>query len=107
VDAVARSLHGADVGEIHYTATDPGDSEYNKDERKFFPNAPSAFPEIVHEVLSNLDRFPSPHTLSNDFAFDFDAVYWMDEGRMMDNESAEQIKEAEEKVGWRALMAKT
>jgi hypothetical protein len=107
VDAVTRSQHVAHVGEIHYTAAHSDDSDCNKDEGEVFPNTPSVFPEIVHEVLSNLDRFPSLHSLSVDFAFDFDAIYWLDSDLMMDAESAEQINEAEETVSWRALMAKT
>jgi hypothetical protein len=106
-DAVARSQNVAHVGEIHCTAADPGDSDYDRDEGEIFPNTPFVFPEIVHKVLSNLDRFPSLHTVSVDFAFDFDAIYWFDSDLMMDVESAGQINEAEETVGWRALMAKT
>ncbi|KAL9126628.1 MAG: hypothetical protein Q9217_004348 [Psora testacea] len=116
VDAVANSRYVTYVEGLHYIATAPGDSGNDNDEGvgvlseegesvpsekgESVPNTIPVFPGIVHKVLSNLESFLSLHTLSIDFAFDFEVIDW-------NEESAEPINEAEETEGWRAVMAKT
>ena len=110
VDAVANGRNVACVEELHYTAEFSNDSERDSiGEKQGIPTAVSVFSEIVYKVLSCLDRFPSLHTLSLDFAdFDANTIYWANNDMIyVKEESAEQVKEAEEQLGWRTLIART
>ena len=111
VDAITRGRDVAYIKELHYLATAPCDSGCDDEELEHdSPNtAVLVFPESVHKVLSSLDRFPNLHTLSIDIHWHFEEEwdeelpYWVFE----DDESDEDVKEAEEKQDWRALVAKT
>ncbi|MCJ1247481.1 hypothetical protein MMC30_004695 [Trapelia coarctata] len=121
VHALANSQFKGCIDEINYTAegecTDVDNWQYWTGETRGDFGNPEAvtdpeevFPDTVHTLLSDLQRFPRLKTLSIEFPVNFKRKNWgfAFYSEMFDEEETEdEIQSAEENEGWRALMAKT
>ncbi|KAF2249369.1 hypothetical protein BU26DRAFT_551121 [Trematosphaeria pertusa] len=81
------------------------DSDQGSENKAYLP-APSDFPSVVEDTLSNLPRFPKLERLSVEFPFGDEAItngFYHAEAP----EEPAQIEEREQRAGWRALMRNT
>lgn len=104
--ALSKSRHNEAVKELHFIGSAPGDAKREEDA---FSDTVGIFPKGVDAVLSDLRQFPNLETLSIEFAYQFDD-YEEWEGALdmcAPEETDEEVREAEEEIAWRALMART
>lgn len=104
--ALAKSRHKEYVKELHFIGSAPGDAKIEEDA---FSDTVAIFPGSVDTILSDLQQFPNLETLSIEFAYHFDDHKEWDEGLDFgaQEETDEEVRDAEEDIAWRALMAKT
>jgi hypothetical protein len=102
------------VKTLTFTGTAPGDIDSGSTDSDSdtqvspFRDIEAIFPADLGNVLGNLHLFPNLECLSIGFEFHLDWEHWEDSFYIFqDEESSEQIAEAENTEAWRALMAKT
>ena len=96
--------YGQYIKELHFQGLAPG----NENKEEDFSDTIKVFPEIVGSILSNLSQIPNLETVRVGFPIDFqEAGFSYEYGMFTETESKEEVAEAEENEGWRALMAKT
>lgn len=103
---VVKGRHNNLVKEIRFVGSAPGDAHIGEEA---YEDVVAILPDSVKKVLSDLQVFPSLELLSVRFDNQFDDYAEWDEGLNIgeEEESDEDVKQAEEKIAWRALMAKT
>lgn len=107
ITAIANSEHHKSVKELHFVGSAPG---LARREEEAFSDITGIFPNNVNTLLSDLQgSFPNLETLSIEFAYQLDDDNEWEEGidLIAVEESAEEVKAAEESEAWRALMVKT
>ena len=106
LDTVAKSQHNVHVKELHFIGSALGDAH---SEEAAFSDTEKIFPCCVDGLISDLQRFPSLERLTLDFDYEFedtDGFSWP-EYTFAEEETPEQVLEAEASVAWRALMSRT
>ncbi|KAL8896546.1 MAG: hypothetical protein Q9207_007658, partial [Kuettlingeria erythrocarpa] len=103
---LVQSNQRANVKELHFKASFTGDGAHDHDERKIDVEIPSS----IHSILFDLASFPNLQALVVDF--DSEKIHRLDFGDFVDpddrdQESEEQIVEAEGRQAWRALQRQT
>ena len=95
---------------LHFKAEAPGEYRAN------FRDVVGVFPPKVNHVLSNLSQFPNLRTLIVDFDFhihngpdgmDYHWDFLLYASSGVNDETVEEVEEAERQEGWRALVKKT
>ena len=103
IKAISDGPNRAYLKEMHFVGTAPSNANGSETDE-----APKPFQDVVYDVLSNLSRFPNLESVHIVFPFGFDNEEWEDDFYMFDEEeSEEQIAEAERDEAWRGIMAKT
>ncbi|MCJ1265626.1 hypothetical protein MMC22_005506 [Lobaria immixta] len=106
LDTVAKSQHNVHVKELHFIGPALGDAH---SEKAAFSDTEGIFPCCVDGLISDLRRFPSLKKLSLEFDYKSekrDYRSWP-EYTFTEEETPEQVVEAEASVAWRALTSKT
>ena len=105
LNTVAMSLHNVHVKELHFIGSALGDVHRKQ---AAFSDTERILPRGVDALLCNLRQFPSLERLSIKFDYQFENMdEWTEGVGLVEEETLEQVLEAEASEAWRALMSRT
>ncbi|MCJ1262380.1 hypothetical protein MMC22_002250 [Lobaria immixta] len=104
---VAKGQHNVHVKELYFVGSALGDVH---SEATAFTDTEGIFPRYVRDLICELQRFPSLEKLSLGFDYppdDISARGWVEHIFTEEEETPEQVLEAEASLAYRALMSRT
>lgn len=100
IDLISKGDNRHHVQNLLIYLTAPGDTEDG------FADTEGILPKVIEDIISDLGRFPNLESVRVNFEFDFEGE-WEDSWELFgDDETSEEILEAEETQAWRALNTK-
>ena len=102
---LSESRYSDVVKELHFVGSAPGDAH---EDEEAYGDTEAILPNSVNKLLSNLYVFPKLEKLSIRFEYRFtDWDEWEEGLDICETEQDDDVSEAEQKIAWRTLMART